>query len=41
MAGHAEVRHFDDDDLRLLDVLVTVFDDIDSVTSLKLPKAQA
>ena len=38
-SGHAEVRHFSDE-LGLLDMLATVFDDIDTVTSLRLPKVQ-
>lgn len=36
--GHAEVRHFTDDDLSLLDMLASVFDDFDTVCSLRLPK---
>jgi hypothetical protein len=37
--GHAEVRHFTDDDLTLLDVLATeVFNTYDFVGQLKLPK---
>ena len=37
--GHAEVRHFSDEDLRLLDLLAAeVFIEIDKVSDLKLPK---
>ena len=37
--GHAEIRHFTDDDLRLLDHLATaVFIEIDKVADLNLPK---
>lgn len=38
--GHTEVRHFDDDDLELLDMLASqVFTDIDLVADLALSKA--
>jgi glucokinase len=38
-SGHAEIRHFEDDDLQLLDLLASdVFSDIDHVASLRLPK---
>jgi len=37
--GHAEVRHFTDDDLGLLDHLAAdVFTEIDKIADLKLPK---
>lgn len=37
-SGHAEIRHFTDDDLRLLDLLATeTFAEIDKVVDLKLP----
>lgn len=37
--GHAEVRHFTDEDVRLLDHLATeIFDVIDKVADLNLPK---
>ncbi|HEY6813946.1 MAG TPA: hypothetical protein VI168_00270 [Croceibacterium sp.] len=38
-SGHAEIRHFDDSDLELLDHMASsVFDEIDFVSTLRLPK---
>lgn len=38
--AHAEIRHFDQDDLELLDFLaIGIFTDIDHVADLNLPKA--
>lgn len=40
--GHAQVRHFTDEDLRLLDYLsAEVFTEIDKVSDLELPKRNA